>query len=205
MGRDARRQSGSANVGVGGAEAHGLRIRGHGAARIQNLGPPRTGTEQTKSALSVRELADCGQQSSGLGHTTTQEIFAPLGSANGAEQLGGGARRDDSSFVEVDLKADPPESFDDCREEAPNGRGGSGTQPVVEEKGTQIDAASVGGFRCLTCFFDDRVDSECKKNRTQGVSLLNASYAGDDLRSDTVGAGEKSALVTVTTVDPGRD
>ena len=64
-----------ANVVVGGAEASGLRIREHGAARVQNLGPPRAGTEQIKSALCVWELADRGQQSFGLSHTTTQEII----------------------------------------------------------------------------------------------------------------------------------
>ena len=63
----------------------------------------------------------------------------------------------------------------------------------------------MGGLRCLSCFLDDRVDGECKKDWTWGVSLLNASCAGDNLRSSTAGAGEKGAPVTVKTVDPRRD
>ena len=66
---------GSAYVGVGGAEAGRLRVRRCCAARVKNLGPPRAGAEQTESALCVLELTDCGQKSSGLSHSTAQEIL----------------------------------------------------------------------------------------------------------------------------------
>ena len=63
----------------------------------------------------------------------------------------------------------------------------------------------MGSLRSMSGFLDDRVDGECEKNRTLGVSLLNAPCAGNNLRSDTAGASEEGALVTVTTVDPRRD
>ena len=55
----------------------------------------------------------------------------------------------------------------------------------------------------MSCFLDDRVDGECEKNRTWGVPLLNAPCAGNNLRSDTAGASEEGALVTVITAIQG--
>ena len=66
-----------------------------------------------------------------------------------------------------------------------------------------IDATWVGGLRDLARFLNDRVDSECEKDWTQEFSMLNPSGAGDNLRSDAIGAGEKGAFETVTAQDRG--
>ena len=62
------------------------------------------------------------------------------------------------------------------------------------------DATRMGGPRGL-CFSDDRVDGECKKDRTQGISLLDPPGADEDVRSDVVGASEEGALGAVSAVD----
>ena len=52
-------------------------IRSDSTARIEDLGPPGARAEQTESALSVRELADGGQEGPGLCNAPAQQILTP--------------------------------------------------------------------------------------------------------------------------------
>ena len=122
-----RRRLRAARVSVSALRRLGLRIREHCAARVENLGPPGKGTEQTKSALCVWDLPTADNRARALAtrrhkrssHHSVVPIAAPrsLKLADPFQQHPwksvGVASTDDFSFVEVGLKADPPEA---CRD-----------------------------------------------------------------------------------------
>ena len=65
---------GRSDMGICGKEASGLHVRRHRAARVENLGPPRTGAEEAESSLRVWEatnsLNECPcRNGPGVAHT----------------------------------------------------------------------------------------------------------------------------------------
>ena len=122
-----------------------------------------------------------------------------------AEGLGEWACRDDLRLVQINSEPNAAEARSQCGEEAANGRGGARAEAVIEEEGADIDASGVQGLSGGACLGNDRVNSQCKEYRTEGVPLLHTPSAVDGLQSDMARSGEQCALMAVTAVDPWRE
>ena len=114
----------------------------------RDLGPTGARAEQTESALSVRKLADGGQESPGLTDAPAEQVLAPargpqrssqkleIGGPNPSttrkvprsKRLGRRARRDDLGLVQIDFESNTPEAADQGREKVPHRRGRTGTE-----------------------------------------------------------------------------
>ena len=176
------------NVAVSIKEAPQMEIGRDCAARAEDLGPPGAGTEQTDSALSIRKLADGGQESPGLTDTTAEQVLAPArGPPRGSQKLeigrpnpsttrkvprskrlGRRARRDDLGFVKIDLESNTPEAANQGRKKVPHRRGRTGAEPVIEVKGANVNPTWVSSLRGSTGLHNDRWMASAKRTGPRG-------------------------------------
>ena len=191
-----------------------LGIQGNGAA---DLGPPRTRPQKAKCSLSVGEPADGSKDGPGLGDAATQEFLAPLigpdrstkelevASAvpgapvevTAAKRLGGRASRDDLSLVQVDREPNAAEASSEGGEEAADSGGRNQRGNRRQGRKSRCRHPGERGLCGGTGLNDGWVGRQGEEDRTEWITLLHTSGAGDDLQGCVVRAGEQSAFATI--------
>ena len=152
---------GVTDVHVGLPKALLLKRWRHRSARVKNLGPTTTRTQQCESTLSIRVTANGVQQILRLGDTTLEERFAPSmrpdcstqkfeipmwhpqepSKISWGEILDRCASWDDLSLLTCNVEPNVMETSLKSGEEKLHGRETTSDDTVVEEEGEKIDIA----------------------------------------------------------------
>ena len=82
---------------------------------------------------------------------------------------------------QIDCEPNAAEALGQSGEEAADGRGRSGAEAVVEEKGADVNASQMRGLRGSAGLSNGRVNSQSEENRTEEVTLLDAPSAANGL------------------------